>query len=109
MFLTNICRPIRGYKRQFPAAEAGGFARRSDCAAADWRIYGTLFQVRTDRKGGDLVIVLIGFLLFLVGKLSVILHKQRISFGTRLMSERMANCYRLGYWLMAVGVLITFV
>lgn len=31
-----------------------------------------------------------------------------MSFGTSLMTSRMANLYRLGYWLMAVGALITF-
>src|SRR5713101_7110558 len=54
------------------------------------------------------VIVFVGFILFLVGKLSVILYRERISLGTRLMTTRMANIYRLGYWLMAVGVLATF-
>jgi hypothetical protein len=53
-------------------------------------------------------IVLLGFVLFVVSKLSVILHRQRISFGTRLMSTRVANSYRLGYWLMAGGLLVTF-
>jgi hypothetical protein len=54
-------------------------------------------------------IVFLGLALFVVSKLSVILHRRQISFGTQLMTTRMANCYRLGYWLMAVGVLVTFV
>jgi hypothetical protein len=54
------------------------------------------------------MIVLLGFGLFSLAKLSVILHRQRISFGTRSMSARMANAYRLGYWLMACGMLVTF-
>jgi hypothetical protein len=31
-----------------------------------------------------------------------------LSFGTAAMSENMANLYRLGYWLMAVDILVTF-
>ncbi len=50
-----------------------------------------------------------GFILFVIAKLSVILHKRWVSFGSSLMTENMANLYRLGYWLMAVGVLLTFV
>ena len=55
------------------------------------------------------VIVIVGFILFLAAKLSVILSRKWISFGTRLMTTRMANVYRVGYWLMVVGVLATFV
>jgi uncharacterized protein YjeT (DUF2065 family) len=54
------------------------------------------------------VIVALGFVLFLAGKLSVVLRKKWVSFGTGLMSENMANLYRVGYWLMLVGVLATF-
>ncbi len=53
-------------------------------------------------------IALIGFVLFATGKLSVILKKKKISFGPKLMTENMANLYRLGYWLMIVGLLSTF-
>jgi hypothetical protein len=31
-----------------------------------------------------------------------------INFGTKRMTENMANLYRLGYWLMIVGVVYTF-
>ena len=54
------------------------------------------------------VVVLVGFILFGIGKFSVILKKKKISFGPKLMSENMANLYRLGYWLMIVGLLATF-
>ena len=54
------------------------------------------------------VLVLLGFSLFAVAKLSVILKKKRISLGPGLMTTPMANFYRFGYWLMAVGVLTTF-
>ena len=54
-------------------------------------------------------IILMGFVLFAVSKLSVILQRRWISFGTGPMSPRMANCYRLGYWLMVLGVLTAFV
>jgi hypothetical protein len=53
-------------------------------------------------------IMLLGFILFAIGKLSVIIRKKKISFGTGLMSENMANLYRLGYWLMIAGLLATF-
>ena len=55
-----------------------------------------------------LLVVLVGFILFAIGKLSVILTKQKISFGTKLMTENMGNLYRVGYWLMIVGLLATF-
>ena len=53
-------------------------------------------------------IVLAGLLCFLIGKGSVIAQGKWVSFGTGLMSENMGNLYRLGYWLMAVGILVTF-
>jgi hypothetical protein len=53
-------------------------------------------------------VALVGFILFAVGKLSVILKKKKLSFGTKLMTENMANLYRIGYWLMIVGLLATF-
>ena len=54
------------------------------------------------------LVVLIGFILFAIGKLSVILNKQKISFGPKLMTENMANLYRTGYWLMIFGLFVTF-
>jgi len=50
-----------------------------------------------------------GFILFAIGKLSVIVKKQRVSFGSKLMSQNMANLYRVGYWLMFIGIIFTFV
>lgn len=52
-------------------------------------------------------IAIVGFLLFLTAKISMI-RRKKISFGTRLMSEGMVNFYRIGYWLMVVGILVTF-
>lgn len=54
------------------------------------------------------LIVLVGFVLFLISKLSVILEKKLIRFGSKPMSETMGNLYRIGYWLMIVGLLYTF-
>jgi hypothetical protein len=54
-------------------------------------------------------IALAGLVFFLIGKASVIAQGKWISFGPGLMSENVANLYRLGYWLMAVGILVTFV
>jgi len=102
---------------------------RSTCLTRDE----ALFRVQSGREGGELdprrvlalrrssisrmvqvphpwlvVLVLVGFTLFVVSKLAVILYRERISFGTRLMTTPMANMYRLGYWLMVVGILATF-
>jgi hypothetical protein len=54
------------------------------------------------------LIALLGLLCFLFPKLAVIRHKKWLSFGTRLMTEDQANCYRVGYLFMAFGVLFTF-
>ena len=53
-------------------------------------------------------IALLGFLCFLFPKLAVIRHKKWLSFGTRLMTEDQANFYRVGYLLVVLGVLFTF-
>jgi hypothetical protein len=53
-------------------------------------------------------IVLVGLVLFLVAKLSVISRRKWFSLGTSQMTENMANAYRVGYWLMVVGILFTF-
>lgn len=53
-------------------------------------------------------VVLFGAILFSIGKLSVITEKKIISFGPRLMTENMANLYRLGYFLMILGILLMF-
>ncbi len=53
-------------------------------------------------------IVIGGFVLFTIGKFSVIITKKRVSFGPKLMSENMSNLYRLGYWIMAIGIILTF-
>jgi hypothetical protein len=57
---------------------------------------------------GAFSITLAGLALFAVAKLSVILRTRLVSFGPRLMSPAMANLYRAGYWLMAVGIIATF-
>jgi hypothetical protein len=51
---------------------------------------------------------LVGFLLFGIAKLLVIRQGRRISFGSKPMTERIGNLYRLGYWLVIVGILSTF-
>lgn len=52
---------------------------------------------------------ILGFILFLISKISSFRKGIVISFGGRYLSENMLNCYRLGYWFMAVGVILTFV
>lgn len=54
------------------------------------------------------VICLIGFFCFLFTKLSLFRKGVLFSFGTKRLSENMGNFYRIGYWLMAVGLVITF-
>ena len=54
------------------------------------------------------VVVLFGFALFMIAKLSVVGWKKWVSFGPGLMSPNMADLYRVGYWFMAVGILATF-
>ncbi len=54
------------------------------------------------------LVVIVGCILFILAKLSVVLRKKWISFGSGLMSDSMANVYRVGCWLMVVGTLLTF-
>src|SRR4051812_41106300 len=54
------------------------------------------------------VIVLIGFACFIFAKLPIVLHKRRVTFGAGLMSEDQANLYRVGYYLMGLGFILTF-
>jgi len=53
-------------------------------------------------------IVLVGLFCFLFPKLFVVRKKKLVSFGTRLMTEDQANFYRVGYCLMGLGLLLTF-
>src|SRR5688572_29589733 len=57
---------------------------------------------------GSLWIVTLGLILFLIAKLSVLFRGKWISFGSRPMTDPMGNTYRLGYWLMIVGILFMF-
>lgn len=54
------------------------------------------------------LVVLIGFTSFLYAKVAVIRRQNWINWGTRWMTEDQANAYRVGYWLMVVGLLATF-
>jgi len=53
-------------------------------------------------------VVLLGFALFLVPKLQVVHTVRLVSFGSRDMTVAQDNGYRLGYFLMATGFLLTF-
>ena len=55
------------------------------------------------------IVCIVGLLLFVIAKVSVISKGINFSFGTINMSSTMANLYRFGYWLMVVGVLCTFI
>ena len=50
-------------------------------------------------------ICIIGFILFLISKVSLFRKGILVSFGTNRLTENMGNFYRLGYWLMAVGLI----
>jgi hypothetical protein len=52
-------------------------------------------------------ICIVGFLLFLISKISFFRKGVYVSFGTKRLSENMGNLYRLGYWLMAAGLIFT--
>jgi hypothetical protein len=54
------------------------------------------------------LVVLAGLACFSIAKMSVIARGRLVSFGSRPMSQAMANVYRFGYWLMGVGILVTF-
>jgi hypothetical protein len=54
------------------------------------------------------LIALGGFALFATAKMSSIKRGHLVSLGTKGMSPLMANFYRLGYWLIVVGCLLTF-
>ena len=53
------------------------------------------------------IVSLAGFALFLISKISLFIKGTWTGFGTKKLSEDMANLYRLGYWLMAVGLIFT--
>ena len=66
--------------------------------------------IKTDASYPSAFIVsLVGFALFLISKISLFIKGTWISFGTKKLSEDMANLYRLGYWLIAVGLIFTFI
>ena len=54
------------------------------------------------------IVTITGFVMFVIAKISVIKKGIKVSWGTTHMSQAMANTYRLGYWLMLVGILCTF-
>lgn len=54
-------------------------------------------------------IVIAGFCLFASAKIVNMKKGKLLSFGTKNMSENVANTYRVGYWLMIAGLIITFV
>ncbi len=55
------------------------------------------------------LVTLIGFILFSIPKIYSILKRKWVTFGTKQLSENMANLYRIGYWLMVMGIIWTFV
>ena len=49
-----------------------------------------------------------GLTLFIISKLSLFLKGSWINFGTKNLTENMANFYRIGYWFMGLGLIFTF-
>lgn len=54
------------------------------------------------------LISIVGFMLFLISKFSIIREGDFVTFGASKMTSSMANLYRLGYWLIVVGVIGAF-
>ena len=54
------------------------------------------------------VLSLVGLSLFLLSKFSLFKKGHLVTFGTKYMDTLASNFYRVGYWLMVVGVLGTF-
>ena len=69
---------------------------------------GVLVTVAVANPGLPLAFYLVGFVCFLVAKLSVLRQGIWFSWGTRLMTRGYARLYRTGYIIMAIGVLLTF-
>lgn len=53
-------------------------------------------------------LVVAGFVSFLISKIMVISSGKLVSFGTKHMQPIAGNFYSFGYWLMIVGILLTF-
>ena len=60
------------------------------------------------KNPASFIVTIFGFILFIVSKISQFRKDYIFSFGTKNMSECMANFYRVGYWLMVVGLIMTF-
>lgn len=59
-------------------------------------------------RPGAFWLAILGFVLFAAAKFEVIASGRWVTFGTAPMSESVANLYRVGYWLITVGILATF-
>ena len=90
---------------------AFGIVTKTCATAAVALLFVAAFMTMADgavpHPGGFLV-VLGGLACFSIAKMSVIGRGRLVSFGSRPMSQAMANAYRFGYWLMGVGILVTF-
>ena len=53
-------------------------------------------------------LVLAGFVFFLIPKLLVKKTEGVFGFGSKNMSNKLANSYRFGYWMMFLGIGLTF-
>ena len=54
------------------------------------------------------IVCIVGFVLFLISKISLFVKGTWVGIGTKKLTDNMANLYRLGYWFMAVGLIFTF-
>ena len=57
---------------------------------------------------GSFLIVSVGFILFVIPKLCMIVQKSWVDVGPSSTTESMANLHPLGYWMMMLGILLTF-
>lgn len=67
-----------------------------------------LVAIAVTNPGLPLALYLVGFVCFMIAKLSLLRQGIWFSWGTRLMTPGYARLYRTGYVIMVVGMLLCF-
>ena len=98
------------YRAMLRENELSLFGKSAIVLLVAWIAFGATVNIARSevRHPAAFFVVIVGIVLFLVAKISVISRKKRVSFGPSHMTENMANAYRVGYRLMVVGILFTF-
>ena len=99
------------YRGMMRESELSLFSKSAIVLLVAFMVFGAAVNIARGEVRHPMAFSLVGlgFLLFLIAKLSVVWCKKWVSFGTSQMTENMANAYRFGYWLMVVGILFTFI